>query len=372
MRVTYFLGNGFDIGLGLKTRYLDFLPSYIKPHDEDSQLVRMFREYVSKEMSSDINTWGDAERRFGELPFSEFATQANMSLRDTILELDASFQLELESYLKKQQKDFERRLPAGVLKREFLTSAWALVEKALGARFGNSVRESLSMNFITLNYTNTLEHILGQEQGGSEVVSLLSDQDGNPFAFNEANLSSVCHAHGSIMNRFRLFGVNDASQITDEKAQAECATNGFLIKTEEDKHANVGARGRAGYIIDNTDVLVILGVSYGATDNYWWQEIVKRVISPSVFKVILSPYVRNPSRASIPGVEIVRANEERRRLFAGSDYGSDTAFMHSYEKKCLVLSYGPYKCFNGDTVFCDPLSLGRIKASLSGEYKYEA
>lgn len=371
MRVTYFLGNGFDIGLGLKTRYLDFLPSYIKPHDGDSELVRMFREFVAREMSSDINTWGDAERRFGQLPFSEFATRANMSLRDTILELDASFQLDLEAYLGMQQKNFEARLPAGVLKQEFLTNAWALVEHALGARLRTGIREPLSMNFITLNYTNTLEHILGQGQNASEVVSLLSRQDGTPWGFKEANVYGVCHAHGSITNRFRLFGVNDESQIADEKAQSECATNGFLIKTEEDKHASVGARARAGHIIDNTDILVILGVSYGTTDNYWWHEIVKRLVSTGNFTVILSPYVRNPSRAPIPGVEIVRANAERKHLFGGSGYGSDTAFMHSYEKKCLVLSYGPYKCFNGDTVFCDPLSLGRIKASLGSEYKYE-
>lgn len=46
MNITYILGNGFDIQLGLKSRYCDFLAEYVKPKDEDSENVRAFREYL--------------------------------------------------------------------------------------------------------------------------------------------------------------------------------------------------------------------------------------------------------------------------------------------------------------------------------------
>lgn len=36
MNITFLIGNGFDLELGLKTRYIDFLAEYTKEDNDDS------------------------------------------------------------------------------------------------------------------------------------------------------------------------------------------------------------------------------------------------------------------------------------------------------------------------------------------------
>lgn len=49
MNVTFLIGNGFDINLGLDTRYSDFYPYFIKNASSDN----MIRNWISK----DIELW---------------------------------------------------------------------------------------------------------------------------------------------------------------------------------------------------------------------------------------------------------------------------------------------------------------------------
>ena len=43
MNVTFLVGNGFDIGLGLKTRYSDFYEEYCKADKADSEAITKFK-----------------------------------------------------------------------------------------------------------------------------------------------------------------------------------------------------------------------------------------------------------------------------------------------------------------------------------------
>ena len=73
LTVTFLLGNGFDIGLGLNTRDEDFYPIYCQPCDEDSRAIRCFKE-VLKERTTDsektrfcfVKNWSDFEKAIGE------------------------------------------------------------------------------------------------------------------------------------------------------------------------------------------------------------------------------------------------------------------------------------------------------------------
>lgn len=60
MNVTYILGNGFDLNLGLKTSYYDFYDYYknIPSPNEDI-------ENLKEDIKSNINQWSDLEHRIG-------------------------------------------------------------------------------------------------------------------------------------------------------------------------------------------------------------------------------------------------------------------------------------------------------------------
>ena len=69
MNITFLIGNGFDIGLGLKTQYEKFYDYYQKPLEDDSDNIKDFKK-VLKKWQSDKNTavidWADFESAFGK------------------------------------------------------------------------------------------------------------------------------------------------------------------------------------------------------------------------------------------------------------------------------------------------------------------
>lgn len=50
MNVTFLIGNGFDLGIGLKTAYADFYGIYCMPHQGDSPAVVKFKSEIQKKL----------------------------------------------------------------------------------------------------------------------------------------------------------------------------------------------------------------------------------------------------------------------------------------------------------------------------------
>ena len=66
MTITYLIGNGFDIGLGLKTGYPDFINWYLSRPPQSPETAWLRSEILAKQ-----EQWSDAEMAFGALKFSE-------------------------------------------------------------------------------------------------------------------------------------------------------------------------------------------------------------------------------------------------------------------------------------------------------------
>lgn len=62
MDVTFLIGNGFDLGIGLKTGYKDFYDVYCQSKSSDSEMLQHFKSDILKEPE----TWADFESAFGE------------------------------------------------------------------------------------------------------------------------------------------------------------------------------------------------------------------------------------------------------------------------------------------------------------------
>ena len=60
MYITFLIGNGFDINLGLKTRYSDFYDYYKYRATKDSVILRWMHE------DDDKGNWADLETALGE------------------------------------------------------------------------------------------------------------------------------------------------------------------------------------------------------------------------------------------------------------------------------------------------------------------
>lgn len=62
------MGNGFDVGLNLKTRYEDFYNEYCKPNTNDNENIKRFKKMLLERHDDEkkkIIDWADFEKAFG-------------------------------------------------------------------------------------------------------------------------------------------------------------------------------------------------------------------------------------------------------------------------------------------------------------------
>ena len=93
MNITYILGNGFDVQMGLKTRYSNFLAEYCKIDDElDSNDIIDFKSYLSDRKIKAL--WSDAEVGMGKY-LKEFSDETVQKYITRV----SDFELKLDEYL---------------------------------------------------------------------------------------------------------------------------------------------------------------------------------------------------------------------------------------------------------------------------------
>ena len=61
MNITFFIGNGFDLNLGLKTSFIDFIKIY-KNESSDNEIIKNFKQKICENQE----LWSNAEVAFGK------------------------------------------------------------------------------------------------------------------------------------------------------------------------------------------------------------------------------------------------------------------------------------------------------------------
>jgi len=205
------IGNGFDLNLGLKTSYKDFIGSeFFTRNLEDSNLP-LFKhlEEVNK------TNWIDIEKELESYSKSEVETYAFLLEYKKLCE-------ELKSYIKSiELADVDQK-----------SHAYRLLENIKGEQF-------FILNF---NYTNSVEVILN---------SL-----GVPkYKIDE----SIIHVHGSVKQDDIIFGVDEGASINNEHS--------FLRKTSSSLYDGEQVREA----LNGFECLSIFGHSLGESDHMYFE-----------------------------------------------------------------------------------------------------
>lgn len=263
-RITFLIGNGFDLNVGLNTRYLDFYKYYIKEHPYD-----MLAESIGK----DYACWSDLEVGLGK-----YTSQVNEEKEKEFWDSERILEEELASYLEKQMKrvDGEREEK----KREIaLQMTKTLQEFYVGlpqeqreyiSRYIDKTRDEIVYSFITFNYTNILEKCLGITK--NIIRGNLINCRVNRGAFYEDTIGTVTHIHGTTSKEMVL-GVNDSSQIFNERFRRDSLCRQYLIKNEINRGFGEKKVDDAHKIIDESMIICVFGMSIGQTDKMWWRHI---------------------------------------------------------------------------------------------------
>ena len=137
------LGNGFDLDLGLKTSYKDFVESSYWPFEKSNCYEENTLPYFLNDCLGKVDTWYDLEEAL-----AKFASQSNGHIENYIIEKNKAFLKiliqKLREYLKNQEDSFVEMMCENThTKRK--TSAHYVLEQFLQKEI---------RSIYTFNYTN--------------------------------------------------------------------------------------------------------------------------------------------------------------------------------------------------------------------------
>ncbi len=266
MNITYIIGNGFDLCLGLNTRYSDFYDYYqnqLSPSEEVKQL--------KANIDRNKENWADLELALGEytpnFKDSNSATEVMKDLCDHLTEY-----LKLQSFLIPQsnEKIKEEMLRCMANPNEFFLPA---DREQIRSYYSDRLPAHGKITILSLNYTPSIERILDYK--GNQPISIDSNDSWLGYG---TKVHPVLHPHHTL-NGTIIVGLNDESQIANQTLLGDEKFKEYFIKPACNKMLSFRTEDQCSDVINNSDLFVIFGSSLGATDKLWWQKIANRMVN---------------------------------------------------------------------------------------------
>lgn len=269
MNVTFLIGNGFDINIGMNTRYCDFY-EYYKIQPSNHTLI----ENVKNDLKCNSQNWSDLEIALGDYT----------KCLNTLEEFDIVFddiKDKLAEYMTLEQSKYSFKLDDKSSLYQglgFPENYLPLADKLSLKRYKNGISGASvrKVNVITFNYTTTLEALLTFK--GDLVSGSWGDND-------KMSLHSLKHIHG-LCNKNMILGVNDLMQIGNESFRQNIDITRALIKSDCNKSLKHLIDSECKNLIEKSNLICLFGLSVGDTDKNWWELIGKQLIRPDSRLVI--------------------------------------------------------------------------------------
>ena len=205
------IGNGFDLNLGMKTSYRDYIRS---PFFRDClNIGHQLFDYLDEQ--TNIENWIDIEKELAI--FSKEKNTSDSFIKDYFLLCET-----LKNYLSS--------LDLLLINQE--TEAYKFITKSFN-------ENTIILNF---NYTDSVNYILAQAGFSSELTS-----------------ENIKHVHGSIKENDIIFGVDDSAAINPDDT--------FLYKSTNNNYN--GRRVRSS--LEDFSNLIVFGHSLGESDHMYFK-----------------------------------------------------------------------------------------------------
>lgn len=280
--VLLIVGNGFDINLGLKTSYKNFIDTINIPDgsDEISLSVDSPRKFERINESPTCENrlimelknlheqkrWVDIELELGNLARSNFQTlsqikmdtkfkisiQSNEVTKDQYIELKQK----LKDYLTRENNKFEERLKTEWV--NYKNNRESLFNFKRGSAYETLrtllCRDEIKLTVLNFNYTFTIPTIIDFFKKQNDVsMNVLRNVDYVKHIFVHSNI-----------NNDIIFGIDESEDIDDEY--------NYLLKSFDNNILNQNVNN----ILDENDEIVFFGYSLGKTDESYFDDFFKK------------------------------------------------------------------------------------------------
>ena len=297
MNITFLIGNGFDINLGLKTRYTDFYPFYLKKDHED---------ILSKAILDNYDNWADLELALGQHLHNLVPEQI-----EAFLDSKGLLEDDLVEYLKNQEK----RIGALVVKAyaEFLKRLagfymeFSAKERNAFLEWQKRVPSVIRYQFISFNYTRLLDQILD----GAKKASFPASHTHSNTKYQD-ELGEIIHIHGTLSGNL-ILGINDAGQISNPSLREQANLTEYIVKPIVNESLGEQLMDIAKRTIDDSDYVCVYGMSLGETDVIWWEYLLDWLKNKSTRRLVL--YIYEGGQSSSSGQQKMRRINRWKNVF---------------------------------------------------------
>ncbi len=270
--VTFIIGNGLDLSLGLKTSYRDFY-YYVQQHGLHP------KNRIYQQIKENLLTWAHFEVALGQYTqYIESVPEKDRKKESESFHEDLQeIIVDLGGYLELQEVSAQDL----VNDYKFSLNQHGFFEELASDDQKRRVQAHLQgypveINLITLNYTRTLEKIL---TGKANI-----DELGLSF-------QTPLHMHGETSELLTI-GVSEVSQLYTGMSQQE---KNDLIKPRLIAALNDGRIEALRRIIANSSLIIFFGASIGETDKYIWDYIIQWLRENNGRHIIIHKYDTNYS-----------------------------------------------------------------------------
>lgn len=224
------VGNGFDLSIGFKTSYGDFMKSSYFPHEETSNLC----SYLHKQYEENMG-WIDIENELSEYSRMLTTKKLNAKKYNTILDIGS---------LREEYDELKSSL------KFYLQEA---TKRAFGPSPDNPAKRVIDQlpagsKIISFNYTSIIERLTWDK---------FKDSKGN-----------LLHIHGSLAPYDDIvFGVEDSAKLSKEHVFLYKAYSPHLKVQEFSDWLNSAER------------IIFYGYSLGDTDRQYFEKFFRKLCS---------------------------------------------------------------------------------------------
>lgn len=286
MNITFLIGNGFDLNIGLKTTYSSFLKKYTVINKTDNDIIKLFKTSILKEEK----LWSNAEKAFGILT-KEFKEKEYTAEDYCVCHED--FCIKLAEHLLSEEQKLNYTALNGTISKGFSNGIRNYKKGFREAELNNIISAEntfnggITFNFINFNYTAVLGLCFEATRTKSGILGTRTFRG----TTSSNQLGKILHVHGTV-HKDMVLGVNDISQIEEpqlfEGYDEEYINEIIKQKTNEINEEN--SDSKAFDLLKTSDLIYIYGMSTGETDKLWWERICKLMSRNPNLHLIIHKY----------------------------------------------------------------------------------
>ena len=290
MEITFMIGNGFDISMGLQTSYSEFYKWYAKQKDSDEE-IRDFKRKINEnleEKDEEDRYWADVETGLA-------MSTADYNYGSNFIMCYEDIHDNLISYLKNEERIFndekEKILKISSIIRSQIPNYYN--ELSLGEKetFKNLETKNSSanskINIICFNYTKISDLVFNEV-----FKSSLKNWNGSDGRNHSMVAGEGVHIHG-YLDEYPILGVCKPDSIANQDLLKDPNFKAIMVKAESDKEIGEQWRRRAAGIVKRSDVICIFGMSLGETDSDYWEWLLSWIKASNERHLIIFWYEKN-------------------------------------------------------------------------------